>query len=137
MSGCRRSNSGKTLLYCLAGAIWIVVCVCFPQWTPRCLLRLVSGFDCPACGLQRAVGCLAAGEFRAAFWCNPYLALVSPYLLLVVAAEAGGTKTANLRERITGRRIVIAAAVVMVGWWILRNTPLWHGLLAVYAPPGI
>lgn len=134
MGGERRSKLCKTLLYCLVGAIWIVVCVWFEEFAPKCILKFVSGYDCPACGAQRAVRHLAMGEFSAAFWCNPYLAVLSPYMVLAVIAEIGGAATARLRERLTDRRIIIAAALIMLFWWILRNTPLWQDVLSECAP---
>lgn len=126
----RYTTFGRIVPYCLLGAVWIVVCIFFPEFMPRCLFRLALGYDCPACGAQRALMHMAAGEFGAGFWSNPYMWLMMPYALLVLAAEAGGEASAVLRRRITGRPAIVAVAAVMTAWWILRNTSLWHSLLA-------
>lgn len=111
-------------------AIYVVVVICFPEFMPRCLLRLASGYDCPACGALRALRHIAAGEFRLGFWSNPYLAMLSPYLFLLLIAEVCGSSAARLRRVLTGRTVVIILSVLMVGWWILRNTALWHEIVA-------
>ena len=48
---------------------------------------MITGCDCPACGLQRMVMALFKGEFKEAFWLNPYLAILFPYFFALVGAE--------------------------------------------------
>lgn len=132
MSGNVRSDSGNVLVYCLVMAIWLVVCLYFPEWMPRCLLRLVSGYDCPACGAQRAIRHFVSGELQAGFWCNPYLIILLPYILLLLIAELGGSKTAKLHKRLTDIKVIILMMSLMLGWWVLRNTSLWNEILERY-----
>ena len=129
MGGNIRSNRGNVLLYCLIMVIWFVVCLYFPEWMPRCLLQLVSGYDCPACGAQRAIRCFSRGELQAGFWCNPYLIILLPYVLLLLIAEFGGIKTAKLYKQLTDIKVIILLTFFMLGWWVLRNTSLWNEIM--------
>lgn len=133
MDGSTRANSGRILLCCLAGIVYLAICAYFPDFMPRCLLRLVSGYDCPACGAQRAVRCFAAGDFAAGFWCNPYLCILLPYILLLTLAEVRKDRMAGLHRRLTDPVTVISLAVFMIVWWVLRNTALWHEVIDKYA----
>ena len=110
------------------------MCIIYPDLTPKCLFHYVSGYDCPACGMQRAFRHVVYGEFRAAFWCNPYLALMSPYILLLFVAETGGDRTARLRKGLTDYKTVIFLGLLMLGWWIFRNTMLWHNFSGTMYP---
>ena len=62
---------------------------------PKCPFKLLTGFDCPACGSQRTLHALLRGQWLAAFRYNPFLLLSVPYLLLVAYTtwSAGGPAT--------------------------------------------
>lgn len=132
MGGNVRSNRKKIGAFGLVGAIYLVVCIYFPDWTPRCLWRLLSGYDCPACGAQRAIRCFARGDLYAGFWCNPYLIVLLPYISLLMIAVTGSSRTAKLRKWLTRAEVVAGLVLFMLGWWILRNTQLWSAVLEKY-----
>ena len=132
MGGNGHSTKRNMVVCCLIGVIYFVVCLYFPDWMPRCLLRFVTGYDCPACGAQRAIRCFATGELYAGFWCNPYLIVISPYILLLIIAEIGGSRTSKLHKWLTNTKVVLFLVIIMFGWWIMRNTPLWGEITDKY-----
>ncbi|MDE5707167.1 MAG: DUF2752 domain-containing protein [Alistipes sp.] len=100
---------------------------------PRCLFRTLTGCDCPACGAQRAVSALLHGDPAAAFWHNPYLALLTPYLAVLLGSSLGNGRTAlRLRHLTTHPITILCIGSAMVGWWIVRNTQLWAEIRAAH-----
>lgn len=129
MGGADRSKLTKTAIYCLLATIYAVLCVYFNEWMPKCIFHLISGYDCPACGTQRALKYFAEGDFRAGFFSNPYIVVLLPYIFTVAVAEFGGRRTENLKRAVTDYRVIIVLGVVMLGWWIFRNTDFWHTVM--------
>ena len=101
------------------------------RWAPKCLFRAATGYECPACGMQRAVASLAAGDFRKAFFLNPYLFAIAPYLMLLLAAAWSGESGKRFRSMLAAPGVVACFALLMGAWWIFRNTSFWHRLLTV------
>ena len=44
-------------------------------WMPKCPLRLLTGWNCPACGLQRAAHALLHGRFVEALTYNYFIVI--------------------------------------------------------------
>ena len=94
---------------------------------PKCPFKLLTGFDCPACGSQRTLHALLRGQWLAAFRYNPFLLLSVPYLLLVAYTTwSGGGRAARWKGRVQHPKVVLTYLALLVGWWIVRNTPLWQ-----------
>ena len=51
-------------------------------------------------------------------------------MLLLVFTAWGGVRTAKWYSRLTDTRVILFLALLMVSWWILRNTPQWHQWMA-------
>lgn len=99
-------------------------------WAPKCPFHLFTGWDCPACGNQRALHSLLHGDFRAAFLYNPFAILSVPYLLAVIYTSYGRSAFAlRMKEIVQHRYVILGYLVLMIAWWILRNTPMWHSWL--------
>ncbi len=95
-------------------------------WMPKCPFRLLTGFDCPACGSQRALHALVHGRVAESLGHNPFLVISIPYFLLV----AYTTFWPQARERgllryVQHPTVIYLYAAVFILWWIVRNTPLW------------
>lgn len=121
---------GRSLALCaVVAVVGLWLCAVHPEWLPRCLFRWLSGYDCPACGAQRACMHLLHGEFRTALLCNPYLFVVAPYLLLLLISEWCCAPDARLRSLLTRRTVIVFFALLMFAWWIFRNTPCWHRII--------
>ena len=59
---------------------------------PRCPFLMLTGWQCPGCGSQRAIHSLLHLDIVAAWRYNALLVLSIPYLLLLVVAEWGGAR---------------------------------------------
>lgn len=52
------------------------------RFWPKCLFKLITGYDCPICGLQRSLYAFLHGDFSHAIAYNYYLILALPYACL-------------------------------------------------------
>ena len=92
------------------------------MFAPKCLLKAITGYDCPFCGFQRSVWSLMRGDFVDAFMYNPYIYIISPYLIMVLLCVVGVIpRDSKLCRILYSRASIIAVAVLTVSWWILRN----------------
>lgn len=92
------------------------------MFAPRCLLKAVTGYDCPFCGFQRSVWALLRGDFVDAFMYNPYIYIISPYLIMVLLCVFKVIPPeSKLCRALYSRASIITAAVLTFSWWILRN----------------
>lgn len=123
-----RYNGGRSsfrLPLCFAAAaIAIFLLAGDGTWMPGCIFHTLTGYDCPACGTQRACIALLHGRFRTAFMYNPYLFIIAPYLAAAAYAELSGRCPAKLRRLLFHKATIAFFAATMVAWWILRNTLL-------------
>ena len=88
----------------------------------RCVIKSLTGYDCPFCGFQRSVSALFRGEFVEAFQYNPYLYIISPYIIMVMLCVVGVIpRDSRLRKALYSRTSIIIAFAVTLAWWILRN----------------
>ncbi len=72
---------GAALL--LAGCIYALLCRAL-GWGIPCLFRLVTGLQCPGCGVSRMCMALLRLDLRAAWQANPALLCLMPLLLAIV-----------------------------------------------------
>jgi len=88
----------------------------------KCLLKALTGFDCPFCGVQRGLDAMFHGDLSGMWHYNPYLVIISPYLILVLLAVSGVIPVGSRLQRLLyDRRTIIAAGVMTLSWWIFRN----------------
>ena len=94
---------------------------------PKCIFHTLTGYECPACGVQRAAHAVLNGEFYKALMLNPFLALAVPYLIAVALTTFIKTQ-AMLRVRaiVQHRYAMIGYVVIFFVWWVVRNTPWWQ-----------
>lgn len=96
-------------------------------WMPKCPFRLLTGFDCPACGSQRALHAAVHGRMGEALGYNPFLVISIPYFLLVACTTFWPPTGRMRRLRLVQHPTVIYFyAGLFIFWWIFRNTPLWQ-----------
>ena len=99
-------------------------------WAPKCVFKLLTGCDCPSCGVQRAAHSLLNGDFRRAFWLNPYIVLVLPYFLALAITSFGkGEHMVRARRVVQHRFVIMVYVVLFLVWWVVRNTTWWHGVV--------
>lgn len=91
---------------------------------PRCMFLQITGFQCPACGNQRALHQLLHGNLVEAFQLNAFTVILSPWLALILISHFIDTpKNRQLKELILHRYVVYSYLMMFVIWWIVRNIP--------------
>ena len=97
----------------------------------KCLLKMITGFDCPFCGAQRAFDALLHGDIFSVWHCNPFLVIISPYLVIVgLNLLKVIPSDCRLMRFLYNRWVILALGVITVGWWIFRNTEMYRSLWA-------
>lgn len=92
-----------------------------------CPLLLLTGWQCPACGMTRAAVALLQGDLGAAFSCNALWPLYTAYLLWVVASDAllyvrrGHVRRSEIRILPAPKWLHVLVLICTVGYGILRN----------------
>ena len=91
---------------------------------------MLTGYDCPSCGSQRAIHALLNGDVVKAVKFNPFIFLIAPYLLILFYVMLSTNIFAQrIRYYAYNRITIIVYLLLYFLWWILRNTPLWHNVL--------
>ena len=91
---------------------------------PKCVIKSLTGYDCPGCGSQRAIHSLLNGDLMQAWHYNALLVASLPLIAVLLAAAAMRTRFPRFYAAVNSRQVIIAVAVIVIIWWILRNTPL-------------
>ena len=117
-----------TIIIAACGALWLYFAIdpATSRLMPKCMFRLLTGYDCPACGGQRALHALLHGEFLRALMFNPFALYSIPYFLLVAYTTCSPDRfPPRLHPIVQGRIAVMTYVVLFFLWWVVRNTPLW------------
>ena len=93
-----------------------------PMMLP-CPLHVLTGWQCPYCGLQRGLLALTHGRWVEAWAFNPVFWLTLPYLLLLLtgALNICGIRHSTLYRWATNDRTLLSYALGMILWGIIRN----------------
>ena len=92
-------------------------------WMPQCPFRLLTGWNCPACGLQRALHALLHGRFQEAFSYNYFFIVSIPYLiaLLISAVQKQWHRGQDFTRAVEHPFIARTYIVLFILWGIVRN----------------
>jgi hypothetical protein len=85
---------------------------------PACPFHALTGYLCPGCGSQRAVHDLLHGNVGKAFRHNALLVVSIPLLAM---HGAWGRLFKATRPLSSHNGVVLAWAMLIIGWGILRN----------------
>lgn len=90
---------------------------------PRCPFLLVTGYECPGCGSQRAIHSLLHLNVGAAFRYNAFMLLALPYIFLGIYLEYFGGKKRfpGVEKFFFGRWAAVVLLIVIFIFWIGRN----------------
>ncbi|MBO4672992.1 MAG: DUF2752 domain-containing protein [Bacteroidaceae bacterium] len=92
-------------------------------WMPQCPLRLLTGWNCPGCGIQRALHAMLHGHFAEAFSYNYFFMFSIPYAVLLVIAtilkyfERGERFVRAVEHPLLARTYIVLFFV----WGVTRN----------------
>lgn len=107
----------------VASVVFILYLSLSPYGGPplRCGIKNLTGFDCPGCGSQRAFQALLHGDFASAWGYNAFALLAAPVAVFLIVVEAGREYWPRLHRRVLSKWTIVASAVAIIGWWIIRN----------------
>ncbi|MBO8440533.1 MAG: DUF2752 domain-containing protein [bacterium] len=91
---------------------------------PRCPFLMLTGYECPGCGSQRAIHALLHGDIIRAWDYNPLLVIAVPYIILGFIAELSFRRSrlmCTVRDRLYSGRAVWIVLTVIIIYWIGRN----------------
>ncbi len=92
------------------------------DWMPKCPSKYFSGYECPGCGMQRALHAILHGDFGKAWLYNKFLIIGLPYLTLTCYSEFRLFPGAGSLRKIVNSKYVAGAYIFMYfSWWIIRN----------------
>jgi hypothetical protein len=85
-------------------------------FSPPCLFHLLTGMDCPGCGMTRAFLHLAHGDIRGAWYLHPF----SPFLALLLLGLAWGPKDmwSSMRQSVLAHRLASVGVIILLSWWL-------------------
>ena len=84
---------------------------------PKCPFLMLTGWQCPGCGSQRAIHSLLHADISSAWGYNALFVLSLPLLALLYAPVRSGWLKL-LRRSVWLPRFILAIVLV---WWISRN----------------
>lgn len=109
------------LMACTLLAVYFYYNPTSSSWFPKCPMKLLTGYSCPGCGLQRASHALLHGNFQQALAYNYFFIISLPYLLLVTISILFKGKNAKFDRIVQGP---VLAWIYIAGycvWWVVRN----------------
>ena len=106
------------------GVLFVVYALIDPAtawWMPKCPFHLLTGYDCPGCGSQRAVHALLHGDVTRALRENALLVCLLPAMAVMGYAELTRRRNPRL-YRLTCRPAVIFTILgLVIVWSVVRN----------------
>lgn len=120
------SSRKKCVLFAMAVAVVAALCCFDPTdywFWPKCPVKLLTGLNCPACGIQRFVHALAGGHLAEAVAYNYYLVYALPYAMIVTAIWL--LPCSRQKDRLAavfqGRAAIWMYVGSFVVWFVVRN----------------
>lgn len=105
----------------LCFVIYIAVYLITGQGIP-CVFRVLTGLQCPGCGMTHAIGALLHLDFSGAFHYNPLCLSIVPLLLLYLLFRCiRYVKNGDSGFKIPEIVFLAACAVVCVFYFLYRN----------------
>ena len=115
-------------------SVWIIICALAllagvyllfdpaeTAWMPKCPVHVLTGFDCPGCGSQRAFHALLNGDFEGMVRANALLVIFFPFILLTGVAELNKKRWPCLYRAISQPAVIYSLLGLVIAWTILRN----------------
>lgn len=92
-------------------------------WSPKCFLLQLTGYKCPGCGAQRFAYHLMHGDILGAVHYNYFVALLAPYLLLLLSGELIPSRRWRqyVHTHFVTKFYCLFYVVLYFLWWVLRN----------------
>ncbi len=88
---------------------------------PRCAFRTLTGYECPGCGVQRALHALLHGHLAEAWHYNAYVFFALPAAIFYIVVEQGRHRWPRLHYATVRPAAVIVIGLSIIAWWVGRN----------------
>lgn len=120
----------KILLTTATGILLVAVAFLFYTFNPekyaffpKCPSLLLTGYQCPGCGSQRAIHDLLRLRIGEAFTHNLLVPIAIPYILLGIYLQyfGGKQKFPKVERILFGQWAAIAMLIIVISYWVLRN----------------
>lgn len=98
------------------------------SWYIACPFKLMTGYDCPGCGGQRALHQLLHFNFKNAFLLNPLLIMILPLIMMaaIVNFNFFKAKFPKISQSLFSNKMIVAMLVLTLFFFIFRNTEIYH-----------
>ena len=116
-------GAAVTLLFIAALYVFYVIDPQTHALFPRCSFLMVTGYECPGCGSQRAIHQLLHFNIGSALKYNAFMVLALPYISLGIYLQYFGGKARNpkLEKIFFGRWSAMFVLLFILAYWVLRN----------------
>ena len=94
---------------------------------PKCIMKEITGYQCPGCGFQRAAHAFLHGRVIEAVSYNLFFIIAIPYFLillystLMMHGKNPSALTVKLYDFATSRYTLYAYIAIYLIWWVVRN----------------
>ncbi|MDE6267438.1 MAG: DUF2752 domain-containing protein [Muribaculaceae bacterium] len=88
---------------------------------PPCPSKLLTGYDCPGCGTQRAIHAFLHGDLGGVIHYNAMLVVGVPLVVAIFASNMLRQKYPRFHKFMNSNYVIAFAAVITVAWTIYRN----------------
>lgn len=88
---------------------------------PRCMIKSITGLDCPGCGSQRAFHALIHGDVAAAWGYNALIFILAPVVALLLASGLWPRRLAPVARLLNSRYAALSLLAIIILWTIIRN----------------
>ncbi len=91
------------------------------RFFPKCPVKLLTGLQCPSCGIQRATFALLHGDIPGALRQNWFIPFSLAYLAALILTKYLCKPFSTLQTFFWGRRGCTLYISLYIIWFILRN----------------
>ena len=118
----RRSLIAAAIVAAVAGMVVFYTTVDPSSgYYPRCYFHLLTGLQCPGCGLQRMLNHLLHGEMAEAFRSNAFVLCALPFIIWFGIVELLRKRKPALYEATFSTPVVVVTGVAVAAWVVVRN----------------
>lgn len=88
-----------------------------------CPFKLISGYNCPGCGSQRAIHQLLHGHFETAFRLNPFMVLSLPFIIIGLGNKIRNFifNTSHRFSLFYNNTFIYTYFAIALVYWVVRN----------------
>lgn len=121
----------KIIFFCLVIIVFVPLVIIYGKLNPensnlfpKCPFKILTSYECPGCGSQRAIHYLLNLKIGSAIKANALLVLSIPYVLLLIFTELLKSKTRffmRLYNILYSSKAIWTVFLIIVFWWLARN----------------